>query len=218
MWMKTLAMLLIAGSLSGQERPIKSLQEPCPQGNATPTGPGLTVNERHEQLRRGREEDFAIVLCSPQLPYGGCGAQPHPPQTGIVPITFAMDVPKGLAIWYRDGRKYRPLVPGAPVSFHRGSKVLLLRMRAADSLPLGIQTLHGSLTFQNMKPGEATESRQITVDFQVGVAEHDAKVGENDWPFGSQVGRHAKDVALAPLVPFEYLLFIIVCGISTCDI
>jgi hypothetical protein len=217
MWKRTIAVLLIAGSLYGQTKPVEPGQKPCPDQNLIP-GPGTTVVQRNEPLRRGREEDFAVVLCSPKLAYGGCGAEPHPSQTGIVPVSFSIDPPQGLTIQYRDGRKYRPLIAGAPVPYRRGSRVLLLRIRAGDDAPFGVQKLHGNLMFQKVEQGKAVSNEQIDVNFQVATTGHDAKVDETDWRFGSQVSRHMKDVALAPLLPFQYLLFVIVCSTSRCDI
>jgi hypothetical protein len=217
MMAKSFVALLIVGSLHSQEVSTKG-QVPCPDQEVRYIGPGVSVNQRHDQLRRGREDEFAVVLCSPQLPYGGCGANPHPTQTGIVPVTFNIDVPAGLTVRYRQGRKYRPVIPGTPVQFAKGSKILLLKIIAAHDAPLGTQTLHGTLAFQSIQSGKTAGTQQVAIDFKVIVVEHNATVAESEWPFGSQVGRHLKSIALAPLVPFEALLFVIACSTSACDI
>jgi hypothetical protein len=223
MWTRILVIVLVAfviipGSLHSQEAVNKTRQEPCPDKEVAPSGPGLTVKERHGSLRRDREEDFAVVLCSPQLPYGGCGYDPHPSQTGIVPLTFDIDSAQGLTVRYRDGLKYRAFAPGTPIRFRHGNRVLLLKMKAGANAPLGVQRLHGTLTFQTVEPGKADSTQQIAVDFQVTIVNHDDQVTDYDWPFGSQVGRHMKDVALAPLLPFEFLMLAIACSASACDL
>ncbi|HEV7552300.1 MAG TPA: hypothetical protein VGP65_11490, partial [Candidatus Angelobacter sp.] len=179
---------------------------------------GVTIDQRHDLLRRGRSDDMVLILCSPQLPYGGCGYQNHPPQKGIVPLSFGIDLPPGITSWYRSGRRYLPLRPGAPAQFQRKSGVLLLRLKAADSVPFGVQRLHGTLQYETDEPGKPRTVQTVQVEFQVMVAAHNATVAENEWPFGSHTGQRVKEVALAPLVPFQMLLFVIVCGISTCDI
>lgn len=219
MWEKTLTILLIAGSLHGQQTVTNSSKKPSPDQNSISSDPGVTVTERHDKLRQGREEDFAIVFCSRQSPCGGgCGAEPDPSQPGVVPLAFDIDPPLGLRIRYRDGRKYRTLVPGTPARIRSGGNVLLIKVKAEPDAPLGVQKLHGNLMFQTVEPGKASHTEQIAVDFQVVITGHDAKVEESDWRFGSQIGRHIKDIALAPLVPFQFLLFVIACSTSTCEI
>ena len=217
---RILAFMLIASSLHCQTMPTKDSRKPCPDENVIPAGVGVTVVQRHDHLRRGREDQFAILSCFPQLPYGGCGTQPHPSQTGIIPVAFAIDSPPllGLSMQYRDGHRYRTLVPGTPVRFHSGSKVLLLKMKAAADAPLGVQRLRGTLIFNRVEPGKVRSAEKMIVDFAVIIVDHNATVTEADWRFGNQVGRYMKDVALTPLVPFQFLLFVIVCSTSTCDV
>jgi hypothetical protein len=169
-------------------------------------------------MRRGREEDFAVVLCLPQLPSGGCGLKPHPGQTGIVPVSFQFDAPQGVTIKYRDGRKYRSLASGAPIPYHHGTKVLLLKMRAQADAPLGEQKLHGTLTFRAVQRGKPDSTEQIAVDFKVSLGDDEANAEEYDWPFGSHIGRHMKTVAMAPLFPFAAIVFMIACGTGQCEI
>lgn len=190
---------------------MKSSKKPC-------SGPALTVTERHNRLRQGREEEFVVALCSPQLPADGCGAEANSRQTEIVPLAFGIDPPQGLTIRYRDGRKYRPLVRGTPVRLRRGSGLLFLKINAGPDAPIGVQKLRANFMFQRVEPGKSMATEQIAVDFQVVITGHDTEVTESDWPFGSHVGRHLKQVALAPLVPFEILLFVIVCSTSACDL
>lgn len=94
----------------------------------------------------------------------------------------------------------------------------MLRLKAADGIPFGVQHLHGTLQYETNEPGKPRITQTLQVEFQFTVVAHDAKVAENEWPFGSHVGQHVKDAALAPLVPFQFLLFVIACSLSTCDI
>lgn len=94
----------------------------------------------------------------------------------------------------------------------------MLRLKAADSIPFGVQRLHGTLQYEIVEPGKSRTTQTREVEFQVIVVAQNTKVAENEWPFGSHVGQRVKDVALAPLVPFQLLLFVIACGISPCDI
>lgn len=215
---QTVILLLVSSLLHAQQLPGTNDTQPCPDEKSIPSGPGITVDRKHDLLRRGRSEDIALVLCSPQIRYGGCGYQNHPPLKGIAPVSFSIDFPSGITAWYRGGRKYLPLRPGATAQFQRKSGVLLLRLRAADSVSLGVQRLHGTLLYEIIEPGKSHTTQTREVEFEFTVVAQDATVAENEWPFGSHVGRHVKDFALAPLVPFQFLLFVIACGISTCDI
>lgn len=215
---RALILLLISSLLHAQQLPGTNDKQPCPDEKAVSGRLGIAVDQRHDLLRRGRSEDMALVLCSPQLPYGGCGYQNHPPLKGIIPVSFRIDLPPGITSWYRSGRRYLPLPPGAPAQFQRKNGVLLLRLKAADSIPFGVQRLHGTLQYEIVEPGKSRTTQTREVEFQVIVVAQNTKVAENEWPFGSHVGQRVKDVALAPLVPFQLLLFVIACGISPCDI
>jgi hypothetical protein len=210
--------LLISSLLQAQQSAEPATQKPCPDGKRTPAGPGVTVNQRSELLRRGRTEDFAIIICSPQLSFGGCGFQVHPPQNGISPVSFSLDLPPGITVLYRKGRKYQQLASGVSVPFGSKKGVLLFRMKASNGVSLGYHHLHGSLLYKTNEPGKVSAEETLDVNFQFTVGEHDAKMSENDWPYGNRVGQHVKDVVLAPLLPFQYLLLAIACGIGTCDI
>ena len=215
---KVLAFLLISGLVHAQQSSGITDQQPCPEPHKVPPGPGFSVAERHDFLRRGQTEDFAVLLCSPQLLYGGCGVTRHPQLQGITPVSLIIDNPSGITIFYRNGRKYLPLIAGTPAYFTRKSGVLLLRMTAGGDAPVGIHRLHGSLQYQSDKPGMPPTSQTLEINFWVKVVTPDAAVAENEWPFTSHIGQHVKDVALAPLAPFQWLLFVIVCGTGSCDI
>jgi hypothetical protein len=218
MLQRTLILLLISSVLHAQQLPNATEKLPCPDEKPVPSGPGITVDQRHDYLRRDRSEDVALVLCSPELAYGGCGHQNHPPQKGIVPVSFSIDLPTGMRSWYRSRRKYLPLPSGARAEFQPKSGVLLLRLKAANSMPIGVQCLHGTLQYEIVKPGKPLITQTREVELQFTVVSHTATVAENEWPFGNRIGQHAKDVALAPLLPFQFLLFIIVCSTGSCDI
>jgi len=214
---RCLILLLISSVLQAQGSQAPAKQS-CPDERKATTGPGVTVNQRHDLLRRGRAEDFAVVPCSPTLGYGGCGFQTHPPQSGIVPLSLSIDLPSGLTTSYRKGRRYVPLGSGVPARFTARDGVLLLRFTAGDKLPLGVQQLHGTMQYETVEPGKPRAIHTLEVDFQLTVAAHNAKGTENDWPYGSHVGRHLKDAAMVPLIPFEFVLLAIACSTSTCDL
>jgi hypothetical protein len=77
---RTLILLLISSLLQAQQLPGATNKQPCPDEKPIRIGLGVTIDQRHDLLRRGRSDDMVLVLCSPQLPYGGCGYQNHPPQ------------------------------------------------------------------------------------------------------------------------------------------
>lgn len=215
---RALVLVLISSLLQAQQAAEPAKQQPCPDEKQAPSGPGVTVNQRYELVRRGRTGDFAVIVCSPQLSFGGCGVQVHPPQTNVSPVSFTLDVPPGITISYRKGRKYLQLASGVPAEFGRPKGALLLRVRADSGVPLGYHLMHGSLRYKKNEPGKASAEATLDVIVHFTVGEHDAKMSENEWPYGSHIGQHVKEVALAPLVPFQFLLFVIVCGIGTCDI
>jgi len=215
---KALVLLLISNVLYSQQQPsVKTNPEPCPDEKQLPTL-SLSVNQRHDLLRRRRAEEVAVILCSPQLAHVGCGVPAHPPLNGAIPISLSIDFPQGITISYRHGRKYVKLTSGTSAPFQRKSGVLLLRVTAGDNVPLGVQRLHGALKYETDESGKPRTTQTIEFNFPFNVVAHSATVAENEWPYGSRIGQHVKDVALAPLVPFQFILFVIGCGISPCDI
>lgn len=215
---KSLMLFLVSAVLYAQQSPSAASQQPCPDANQLLAGPGFNVNQHHDLLRRSRTEDFAVVLCSPRLAYGGCDYQNHPPQNGILPLSFSIDLPVGIRASYRNGRRYVPLSTATPAKFTSKSGVLLLRLTAGDNMPLGVQRLHGTLRYETNEPGKPHTTQVMEIDFPLTVVDHDARTAENEWPYGNHLGQHVKDVVLAPLLPFQFLLFVIVCSTSTCDV
>src|SRR5262249_41469555 len=113
--------------------------------------------------------------------------------------------------------RYRALIPGTPVLFHPGNEVLLLKMKAGADVPIGVQRLRGTLMFERVGPNKVRSTESVAVELVAVIDQHDATVSERDWPFGSQAGRYLKDVAMAPLMPFQFLLFVTLCSTSACN-
>jgi hypothetical protein len=141
-----------------------------------------------------------------------------PLQGQFLPVSLELYPEEGLAVSYRQGKKYVSRPGGAPV---KASSTTFLKIRASKDVSLGLHTLKGKLTFQAGQGASPSSNGQIDVSIPLLVADHDARVTDSRWPFASQksLGDHVKTVLLAPLIIPAALVFIVACGVfDGCDL
>jgi len=226
----TLALTLIAPAQSVPSANA-GRANPLPHGTYTTqprsTAPVLLIAsyQRYSSLRRGREQEMAVVICMVPAKYQYCADFGSPgPWDRFAPVSFALDPQPGFTVRYREGNAYRNQLRGK--LFESGNKqVVLFKIRAAKDAPLGARVLQGELIFRkgDQGPGGVWAGNgtleKIEIKVPVAVAGHDDVVMEAaTWPknesFGRKTTRNAQNIlAMVPSLAFDWLI----CQFGDCD-
>jgi hypothetical protein len=214
MWHKWIILVLVAGAgASGQ---IVSM----PEGAQTSSVPGDSqavlplpqgiVVARYNKLRRGRDEQIAILLAL--LP-DNCLVKPK--RLGvfsIIPNSLDLDPAQGFTIRYGDGKEFSKDSSASYTSTPAGD-VIFLKLKASRDLPPGDYTIHGKFGFHPAIKDICSQQQEVTIP--VTVVDHDADVVKNEWPFQFKPEHHVGDTLLSillfPLIPFAVILEVIAC-------
>jgi hypothetical protein len=169
-------------------------------------------------LRRGREEEVAIVLSA-----NGLVTTAKSPVSGIVPLKLELQPSQGLTVsnlrypkTARSKVKFRP--DRIPTAWW---PVIRFTIRADRQTTLGERVLAGKLTFQAIPwdrsaPGPV---QQVDVQIPLTVVEHGAKVHRAQWPVtGTPTGLIVAFIVLSPVLVPAGLILMSVCGLTTGEI
>ena len=163
---------------------------PQPRSSGEPTPPVastrlaellISTYQRHQQIRREREEELAVLVCRPKYQRAGCQLGDVAEQAKIVPVSLKLNPAKGFRVRYREGKEFRVQPEGPAVSTEVGSSVFRLKIRADKTVSLGPHVLEGKLTFQIRSGGSLSETQELPVSIPLSVVEHDAEVLEAHW-------------------------------------
>ncbi|HEY6971088.1 MAG TPA: hypothetical protein VJA94_17895 [Candidatus Angelobacter sp.] len=169
------------------------------------SGPTLLIStyQRYDSLRRGREQEIAVVVCMVPGRYHYCPDYGSPNHTNIEPVAFELIAEPGFQVRYRSDDDYQSQTQGTPLQ--AGDKQLfLLRLRAADNLLTGthVLTAHLILRKGDQGPGGVWKGNGILEQMEfripITVVDHDAQVSElTNWPRhpGHNVGGIIRDFA-----------------------
>ena len=170
-------------------------QSPNDAGSGTPAlsaeTPSLLVSSysRHNELRRGRDEEIVLVLCTPMRRFHYCPLSAISDQTGLEPLSLELKPSEGFTVRYREGKEFRTQQQGPAVPTEIGPRVFRLKVRASDNVALGPHTLEGKLTFMKTNAGRLPEMQEIDVSIPLTVVKHGAQVVEANWSL-EQPGNH----------------------------
>ena len=178
------------------------------------SGPTLLIStyQRYDSLRRGREQEIAIVVCMVPGRYHYCPDYGSPNHTNIDPVAFEIVPEPGFSVRYRNNGEYKTQAQGIPLQ--AGDKQLfLVKVRAADNLLTGshVLTAHLMLRKGDQGPGGVWKGNgvleQMEFKLPIAVVKHDAQISElANWPRrpGRDVRGIVKDfVELAAIVALE---------------
>jgi len=192
MWRSIFAVVLLpalaAAQNPGSEVPAALQAEPSQastlnlaRDKGRVIGPTYESYTFYNAIRRGRSEKVAIRL-SPQ----GMVTSPRTPVSGIVPLTLELQPVEGLTVSaFRYPKTQRKKVKFqaelVPVSWLPET---FFKIRADETVALGLHTLQGKLTFQviDYNLSRVGPVQQIDVQIPITVVEHNAKVRKANWP------------------------------------
>jgi hypothetical protein len=148
--------------------------------------------QRHTQLRRGRDMEMAVYLCQPTPRIPDCDSHYARLKNSITPVSLQMEPVEGFTICYGDGRHYKSAAQGTPD--YLGDKGLIfLKVRASGKLAPGQYTMKGTMTIRSMRGGDLSTPQRIPVEIPLTLVDHDARVSQMDWRYGSHPGEELKN-------------------------
>jgi len=178
--------------------------------------PQLSVFQRYSQARRDREQEVLVVFCVATHKNAGCPLSTSPSLGQFMPAFLELESSDGLTVRYREGEKYQPQRPGAPIP---AGAITFLKVRIPRDAALGARTLRGKLTFQAIQPVNSPQ-QQLDLTIPLSVVEHSAKVKDTGWPFKSP-SHLWRDIRAGLAVPFlatAYFFLVVGCGLADCDL
>jgi hypothetical protein len=239
MWRRILAFMLLGSiahaqmaavtdpaQIPGNQPPPSTSQSESarngrPQARSSPQPPSrvarppltelfVSTYQRHQQLRREREEQLAVLVCRPRYQRLGCQLGDLAEQAEIVPVSLKLNRVEGFRVRYRVGQEFRIQAEGPAARTQVGSSVFRLKIRADKTAALGPHVLEGKLTLQVRSGGDLAETQEIPVSIPLEVVEHDARVEEAHWSLEAPNHHHIGTIVLLTLTaPFWGPLFLI---------
>jgi hypothetical protein len=222
MWRKCMTLVLVMATItSGQlSSAQEAVQQPGPAVESKQTAEPFTslaqASMRYNKLRRGREEEIAISIIRPPA---GIPASPMVSMRGnpvyFTPELFSLKADPGFTVRFGRGNTFSSESP-LSITSTKGGPVVLLKLKAADDIPLGDHMIQGTLVFR-----ERGKSQSLDVFIPISIVDHNADVVKNPWRFQPYSNHGFRQVftgiALIPLLPFLFIAFVIVCsGGSEC--
>jgi len=200
--------------------PAQSVTTTAITEDATPKPPGtdttkpqsaspvvlIATYQRYSGLRRGREQEMAVVVCT--VPAGDLycpnfNDSRHPDR--FAAVEFELNRQPGFTVRYREGNHYRARSSGTPFE-SGGNDVVLLKLRTLGDVPLGAHVLTGRMKFRkgDQGPGGAWSGNgaleEIEVKIPIVVVGHDDMVSQNtvwlrDEGIGQKMAQGMQDLA-----------------------
>ncbi len=217
--------LLMAASAVGQTTsPYTDVPSASDPGNA-PTAqmpvPQARVVESYNKLRRGRDEQIAIL---PAMLPAECFAQPRAARVdGVLadPTSLRLEYLQGFKVTFGDGKKFRRNSEPSN-TFTQGGDVILLKLKAARDLPPGDYKLQGKIRFSPALKESCPQQQDVVIP--VTVVDHNDAVAKSPWPyqpfpdhaFAEGLGNVAWAIVIIPLIPFLLIAGAIMCGSPLC--
>lgn len=174
----------------------------------------IATYQRYSGLRRGREQEMAVVVCTAPSREAYCPDFSYYSQPSrFAPVAFELNPQPGFTVRYREGNHYRAQRSGTP--FESGGKdVVLFKVRAADDVPLGANVLTGRLKLRkgDQGPGGAWSGNgpieEIEVRIPIVVAGHDDVISQNAVWLGKESIGHQMAQAVQDILAGIPALFI----------
>jgi len=197
--------LLLAGIWSGAQSISVPDNEKSPRSvtekifaadSESPAAPPREVSaqffQRHTQLRRGRDMEIAVYLCQPTPRIPDCDSHYARLKNSITPVSLQIEPAEGFTIRYGDGRHYKSAPQGTPD--YLGDKGLIfLKVHASGKLAPGQYTLKGTMIFRNLRGDDSPTPQRIPVEIPLTLVEHDVRVSQMGWRYGSHSGEELKN-------------------------
>ena len=205
MW-RLAIVILLAASAGSQEVPDTD----HPQSDVTIQNPGPEVAPvrtvtRYDKLRRGHDEQIAIVPQRPLITRTGCPVMPCPTVT-IIPESLHLETQKGFSFKYFVERKFKA-ASSTRFATTRGGGAFLVQIKAARDVPPGSYTIKGKLRRFRAENG-VRSSEEVDVAIPVTVVDDHAQVTKNEWKYKP----YGDDSFLTTLGVIALLPFIVVGG------
>jgi len=187
MWRSILAMILLpslTAAQAAQTQPVSPAQaadpKPTPSQRARAPLPHYRPYVLYDGIRRGTAEDVAI-----SVHIGDYFTTPRSPVSGLVPLNLELQPAEGFTFTnLRYPKAFKQKVKFQTTAFPVAGSEIFFKVHAHQNVALGAHVLKGKLTVQpvDMISGVGIV-RQLDVEIQINVVEHDAKVIKTGWPF-----------------------------------
>lgn len=225
MWRKVFAILLVSSMVQAQSVQPSGSSQSNVQGPAeihsftqgsTANGSAVLVSShtRYNQLRRGREEEIAVVLCHSVSRLAGCPLGAFINQAELLPLTLELNPIEGFTVRYRRGDKFRDQQWGHAVPTWIGLKVFRLKVHASDKVVPGNYNLEGKITFRKGHAGQLGAIEQTDISIPLTVVEHNAQVVEAKWTVDEPRQHHRRSkivMALTSPIWFPAFMAVVAC-------
>jgi hypothetical protein len=222
MWRKWITILLGATAVaSGQAFPTQeAAQSSAGIQTAEMRIQQARVVQRHNKLRRGRDEQLAIV---PATLSRECLAQTsigH--RFDADPSSLHLEPAPDFTIRFGDGKNFKSESTAFFTQTNSG-KVILLNIKADRNMPMGDYVIRGKLGFFATVKESCSGQQEVIIPMTI--VDHDAKVAKNEWPFqpysdhhfGESLGNTFLTILIIPLLPFLFIYGEIACGSPFCQ-
>lgn len=174
------------------------------------TLPKVSFYERHDSVRREREEELVVAPCLPNKLHR-CLLDKVVSKRELRLESLQIEPTPGFTVRYRQDDKSRDTPAGAPVLTGKGLQVFRLKIRADRTVPIGASALQGRLKYQIRGLGGQMEEHEVDLVMPLNVVDRDASVVEARWSLDNKTHPHARGVLIAVLtpilLPLELLLF-----------
>jgi len=198
--------LLLAGVWSGaqsipvpdnEQSPTSVTEKISVADSQSPAAPRTEVSaqffQRHTQLRRGRDMEIAVYLCQPAPRIPDCDSHYARLKNSIAPVSLQMAPAEGFTIRYGDGRHYKSAPQGTP-DYLADKGLIFLKVHASGKLAPGQYTLKGTMIFRNLRGDDSPTPQRVCVVIPLTLVEHDVRVRQMEWRYGSHPGEDFKNV------------------------
>jgi len=203
-----------AGSTDGAASSTVDAQKEKP-ASAVPPRAKPFLRPRYTELRRGRDQEIAVLLCPGEDAF--CWLPDARIKNPPIPMSLQMDPAEGFTIRYGAPKHYESTPMGTP-SYPGDHRLIFIKVHAGKNVSLGEHVLKGTMVFRTGSNSGETET--LAIEIPEKVVDHDAPTVEIDWPYVHHPGRVAEDVGrsalLVLLLPVLPIYGLIMCGSIDC--
>src|SRR5579864_2656349 len=108
----------------------------------------IATYQRYSGLRRGREQEVAMVMCKAPGKFRYCSNFGSSKESPFLPIELRLGPQPGFTIRYWQRKEYRAGAKGTPIENGGYQELILIKLQAADSLAPGSYILSGRLIWR----------------------------------------------------------------------
>ena len=195
----------------------EQLQSTAIVQNTAPEMKNVRIVPRYDKLRRGHDEQIAIVPERSLISRPSCPVLPCP-TVHIALDSLRLEPQEGFSFKYFKINKFKT-ESSTHLAFTKGGQVFLVQVKAAHDMLPGDYTIKGKLRQIRTENGMRF-FEEVNVAIPVTVAERHATIKKNSWNY--EVYRDnpfllaLEGIALVPVVVVYGTIMLITCHYDTC--